>query len=95
MKLKFGIWYHTKMWHIVEIKKVSIYNLNPNIVAICNNNIWIDNCPSNQYTLPDGLKIKDAVKYFNLNHICKNCIKIVNIEDVKTYLIYHKLGIKQ
>ncbi len=92
MKLKFGIWYGTATWHLVKKRDMTSYSLT---VASCNNNIWIDNYPSNQYTLPDGLKIKDAVKYFNLDHICKNCIKKVNIEDVKTYIIYHKLGIKQ
>ncbi len=88
-KLKFGIWYPTKTWHIVKPD-----NKKRNMITICSSK-WIDHYPSKDYTLLDGLQIKDALKYFDLDHICKKCIKMVDIEDVKTYLIYHKLGIKQ
>ncbi len=93
-KLKFGIWYGTQTWHIVKIKTIPQSRSNLNTVTICNDR-WLDHYPSKDYTLPDGLQIKDALKYFDLNHICKKCIKMVDIEDVKTYIIYHKLGIKQ
>ena len=88
--LKFGIWHKTKTWHVVKPD-----NKKEKMVTICNSK-WIDNFPGRNYTLPNGVCLGEtqAITYFNLDHICKNCIKMAGIEDVKTYIIYHKLGIK-
>ncbi len=91
-KLKFGIWHPTKTWHIVKPD-----NIKRDMITICSNK-WIDNFPGTEYILPNGTclsKETSSTAYFNLDHICKNCLKKVDIEDVKTYIIYHKLGIKQ
>jgi len=94
-KLKFGVWYGDQTWHIVKKIPNKKIKLKFDTVAICNNNIWIDYYPSKDYTLPNGKDLEHALTYFDLNHICKSCIKIVSIEKIKTYIIYHKLGIKQ
>jgi len=91
MKLIFGIWHKTKMWHIVKPG-----NAKMDMITICSGK-WIDNFPGKNYTLPNGKDLGEtqATTYFNLDHICKKCIHMVDIEDVKTYIIYHKFGIKQ
>ena len=86
-KLKFGIDTEFEKWHIVSSKD-KIY------ISICTKQIWIDDLIStNDFLHPDGNQIEQYP--FDLDHICKKCIKVVGIEDVKTYIIYHKLGIKQ
>ena len=92
MKLKFGIWHPTKTWHIVQIVKNNQYNLE-NYYSVCSSNLWISY--GTTFIYPNVLKNCEADEDFNFDHICKKCIKVVDIEDVKTYIIYHKLGIKQ
>lgn len=89
MKLIFGVWYESRKWHIVKPNSEKT-----DMVAICNNK-WIDYFPGNDYTLPNGRDLRHALTYFDFNHICKHCMKKVDIEKVKTYIIYYKLGIKQ
>lgn len=48
-----------------------------------------------EYPVKNYYAICDSDEYLNLNNICKHCIKKVDIEKIKTYIIYYKLGIKQ
>ncbi len=95
-KVILGVWYETKIWHIVK-KKYSANISDNDYYALCNSGLWIDNTTNNNsYLFPGGDRIDDALKLFNFNHICKRCLKIKPeaTETIKTYIIYHKLGIK-
>ena len=88
-KVILGVWCRTQKWHIVNDNTII-----DQYFPICGQDLYISYKDS--YLFPDGKNIKNALKSFNFNHICKRCLKIKPeaTETIKTYIIYHKLGIK-
>ena len=83
--MKFGYWYSGQKWHIVK-------KYNNDITAICNSSIWIDRGVGNDYILPNGTHLSESLP-FKLDNICKKCIAMSNIEEIKQYLINYKFGV--
>ncbi len=81
-KIMMGTKCFNKIYHVVELK-VDDYK------AICSN-IILNDKQTTGFLYTGG----DIIGYpFNINTICKECLKLKKPE-IKQFIIYHKLGIK-